>query len=142
MKGNQQKSPLTRNQEAALIAILAQPTLALAAAQAKVSLATLYRWMYRDEAFRAEYLQLRKEIVGNAVLQLQKANTNAVNALVSVLNDPEAPASARVAAARTVLEMSLKALEAESIEERIAALEAAYAQQNAMTNGHTRRWAY
>jgi hypothetical protein len=38
--------------------------------------------------------------------------------------------------------MSLKALEAESIEERIAALEAAYAQQNAMTNGHTRRWAY
>ena len=142
MKGNQQKSPLTRNQEAALIAILAQPTLALAAAQAKVSLATLYRWMYRDEAFRAEYLQLRKEIVGNAVLQLQKANTNAVNALVSVLNDPEAPASARVAAARMVLEMSLKALEAESIEERIAALEAAYAQQNAMTNGHTRRWAY
>jgi hypothetical protein len=142
MKGNQQKSPLTRNQEAALVAILAQPTLALAAAQAKVSLATLYRWMYRDEAFRAEYLRLRKEIVGNAALQLQKANTNAVNALVSVLNYPEAPASARVAAARTVLEMSLKALEAESIEERIAALEAAYAQQNAMTNGHTRRWAY
>ena len=40
-----------------------------------------------------------------------------------VIEDKEAPASARVTAAKTILEMSLKALECEDLEKRIAHLE-------------------
>jgi hypothetical protein len=142
MAGNQGKSSLSKKQEAALAALLVQPTIVLAAAQAKVGQRTLCRWMAEDEAFKAEYLKLRQEIVRNAVFQLQKATNNAVSCLTSVMNDPEAPASARVRAAQAVLEQAFRALEIETVAERIERLEAAFAQQNARTNGHTRRWAY
>jgi hypothetical protein len=86
----------------------------------------------------SEYLRLRKEIVNNAVFQLQKATNNAVNCLTSVMNDPEAPASARVRAAQAVLEQAFRALELEMLEERVLALEQAYAQQSIAANGRKR----
>jgi hypothetical protein len=142
MAEKQGKSSISKKQEAALAALLVQPTIALAAAQAKIGQRTLCRWMVEDEAFKAEYLKLRQEIVRNAVFQLQKATSNAVNCLTSVMNDPEAPASARVRAAQAVLEQALKALEIEAVEERLSALEQTFAQQSIRTNGHARRWAY
>jgi hypothetical protein len=138
MAENQQKHSLTPTQERVLAALLHQPTIALAASEAKVNDRTIYRWLSKDEAFKAEYLRLRREIVNNAVFQLQKATNNAVNCLMSVMNDPEAPASARVRAAAEVLAQAMKALEIESFEERLERLEQFFAQQNAMTNGHYR----
>jgi hypothetical protein len=116
-------SDLTTKQAKALAALISQPTLGLAATHAGVTERTLYRWLAEDAAFKAEYLRLRREIVASATFALQKASNNAVNALVSVMNDPEAPASSRVQAAKVVLEMSLKALEVDDLEARIAALE-------------------
>ena len=43
--------------------------------------------------------------------------------LRSVMQDAEAPASARVSAAKTVLETAIKAVELEDLEARIVALE-------------------
>jgi hypothetical protein len=134
MAGNQQKSRLTRSQEAALLGLLTQPTIGLAAAQAKVGERTITRWLAEDEAFKSEYLRIRQEIVNNAVFQLQKATNNAVNSLISVMNDPEAPASARVRAATAVLEQALRALETEGLEERIAVLEQAYGSRGPNVN--------
>jgi ribosomal protein S7 len=68
------------------------------------------------------------------VFQLQKATNNAVNSLISVMNDPEAPASARVRAATAVLEQALRALETEGLEERIAVLEQAYGSRGPNVN--------
>jgi hypothetical protein len=124
MAVNQEKSSLSRSQERALAALVSQPTIALAAAQARVGERTLYTWLADDKAFKAEYLRLRREIVNNAVFQLQKATNNAVNCLVSVMNSGEdSPASARVAAAREVLTQAFKALEIDELEQRVAALE-------------------
>jgi hypothetical protein len=122
MSGSREKS-LTRNQDLALAALVAQPTLGLAAMQAGVSEKTLYRWLHHDSLFKAEYLKLHRQIVNNAMLQLQKATNNAVNVTISLMNDPGTPASVRLAAARTTLEMALEALNLEVLEERIAALE-------------------
>ena len=125
-----EENSLTRNQDRALSALLSQPTLALVAAQVGITERTLYRWINEDSAFKAEYLKLRREIVGSAVLQLQKASNNAVNCLISTMNDLDNPASARVAAAKTVLELSFKGLEMDDLEARISALEQRWENRN------------
>jgi uncharacterized small protein (DUF1192 family) len=124
MAENQQNLSLSRSQERALAALISQPTITLAAAEAKVGQRTLYRWLAEDQAFKSEYLRVRRRIVNNAVFQIQKATDNAVNVTIGLMNDPETPATARLAAARTVLEMSLNALQVEELEERIRVLEA------------------
>lgn len=136
--GKQRKASTFRRQTRALTAMLHQPTLRLAAGEAGVNEDTLYRWLRNDEAFKAEYLQLRQEVVRNAVFQLQKATNNAVNCLTSVMNDPEAPSSARVRAAAEVLAQSMKALEIEAMEERLSRLELLVAER-VTSNGHNHR---
>jgi type II secretory pathway component GspD/PulD (secretin) len=121
---------LTRNQDRALSALMSLPTLALVAAQVGVTERTLHRWINDDSAFKAEYLKLRREIVGNSVLQLQKASNNAVNCLISTMNDLDNPASARVSAAVKILELSLKAIETDDLESRITVLEQRWESRN------------
>jgi hypothetical protein len=117
------QKPLSRNQAKALESLLASPTLGLAASKAGISERTLSRWLNEDDAFKAEYLKLVREVVNNAVFQLQKGATSAVNCLISIMSDPEAPASARVAACREVLTQTFKALELATLEDRVKALE-------------------
>ena len=128
-----QEQSLSRKQEAALAALLSQPTIPLAAAQAGVGLRTLTRWLAEDETFKGEYRALQREIVNNAVYQLVKASNNAVNTLISVMNEAEAPASARVSAAKVVLEMAYRGIEMEDLSARIEALETQF-----NPNGHKR----
>jgi len=47
-----------------------------------------------------------------------------VETLRSVMQDKDAPASAKVSAAKAILETAIKAVELEDLEARIAALEA------------------
>jgi hypothetical protein len=133
-----EKSSLSKKQERALAALVSQPTMALASAQAGVGTTTLYRWLAEYELFKSEYLRLRREIVNNATHQIQKSMNNAVNATLSLLNDPEVPASVRLSAARTILEFGYKALEMESVEERLAALERVVSERT-KSNGHNSR---
>jgi hypothetical protein len=130
MSGSREKSSLTRNQIMALTALVQQPTLTLAAAQVGVSDKTLYRWLHHDSLFKAEYLKIRKEIICNAVFQLQKATDTAVSVAISLMSDPETPASTRLAGARVILELSLEALRAEALEEKVQQLEERLAEFN------------
>jgi hypothetical protein len=123
MAVNQENRSLSQSQERALAALVSQPTIALAAAQAKVGERTLYAWLATDETFKAEYLKLRREIINNAVSLPQKRTVSAVAVVISLMSNSDTPATVRLAAARTVLEMSFKALEFESLEERISKLE-------------------
>jgi hypothetical protein len=59
-----------------------------------------------------------------AIGQLQNVCWVAVRTSLMIMANEKAPASARVSAARTVLEMSIKAVELEDIEQRLSALEA------------------
>ena len=60
-----------------------------------------------------------------ATARLQQASSDAVTALQSVMNDTEAPAPARVNAAKAVLELAVKAIEVEDLEARVQELERA-----------------
>jgi hypothetical protein len=123
MAQNQGNTSLSRSQERALESLIVEKTIPLAAEAANVSKRSHYRWLEKNDAFKAEYLRLRKEIVGHAVVQMQKACDNAVTVAISLMNDPGTPSSTRLAAARTVLEMSLEALKMEALEERLQLLE-------------------
>jgi hypothetical protein len=99
---------LSLRQSKLLSALAHQPTLQLACAETGVGERTATRWLSEDANFRAEFRQIKQEIVGNAVYQLQKATNNAVNVLLSLMNDPETPASVRFSSAKAILELALQ----------------------------------
>jgi hypothetical protein len=128
MKGHGEK--FTRQKEAAIIGLLTQPTFDEAAKFAQVSSTTLWRWQ-QDPGFQAEYLRARRQAMGRAMAQLQQASFTAVKTLKEIMEDPKASASARVMAARTVLEMGLRATEVDDFGSQLSALERV-AQKNAL----------
>ena len=113
---------LSRNQERAISALLVHPTMAQAAAAAGIGEVTLWRWLQIYE-FREQYRKARREAVSRAVGQLQGACSVAVTALTDISQDVNAPASSRVSAARTVLELALKGVELEDLAVRVDELE-------------------
>mgnify|MGYP000586680698 CR=1 FL=1 len=120
MKGHGEK--LSRNQERAIAALLIHPTMLAAAAAAGVGEVTLWRWLQIPE-FKEQYRLARREAVSQAVGHLQGACSVAVVALTDISQDVNCPASARVSAARTVLELALKGVELEDLAVRVEELE-------------------
>jgi len=113
---------LSRNQKRTIAALLVHPTMFGAAAAAGVGEVTLWRWMQIPE-FKEEYRLARREAVSQAVGHLQGACSVAVVALTDISQDVNCPASARVSAARTVLELALKGVELEDLAVRVEELE-------------------
>jgi hypothetical protein len=120
MKENTQDS--TVKQEKAIMALLSEPTIKLAAKKAGVGETTLYRWM-QEETFDKAYKEARKKTLDQTISRLQQTTTNAVQTLKDVMEDKEAPASSRVTAAKTVLEMSFKAYELQDLASKIEEME-------------------
>lgn len=120
MKGHGEK--LSRKQEQAIVALLQMPTISEAAKCAGIGEATLWRWLQTPE-FQDQYREAKRQAVSQAISRLQRATSKAVDTLESIMGDAASPSSSRVAAAKTVLEMALKAVELEDLAARIEALE-------------------
>lgn len=114
---------LTRTQEKAIAALLTCPSILDAARQSGVAEVTLYRWL-KLEAFQTSYREARRQVVQQAIVQVQDACGEAVKTLRAIMQESAAPASARVSAAKTILDTAVKAVELEDIEQRLASLEA------------------
>lgn len=113
---------LPAKQELALRAVISHPTLKEAGLAAGVSEATLWRYM-QDAEFSRRLREARREAMSHAVLRLQSAAGDAVRTLVSVMNDAGAGPWPRLTAARTVLDMAMRARQADDLQERIDQLE-------------------
>src|SRR5256885_2253272 len=113
---------LSRKQELAIAALLTCSAITDAAKQCGIGEVTLHRWL-KEPTFQAAYRDARRAVVQQAITQVQQATGEAVETLRAVMQDPEAPASARVSAAKAVLETALKGVELEDLEARITALE-------------------
>lgn len=120
MAGHGEK--LSRNQELAIAALLSNPSIPGAASAAGISERSLYRWL-ADDGFQKDYKKARRKVVQQAITQIQASISAAVQTLKEIMKNPEAPASSRVSAAKTLIEMGLKATEFEQLEERIEELE-------------------
>ena len=121
MKGHGEK--LSRKQEALISALLTTPTLAEAAQIAGIGEVTAWRWL-KDATFQATYREARRAVVQHAIAQVQQATGEAVATLRTVMQDSESPASARVSAAKAILETAVKGIDIDDLEVRLAALEA------------------
>lgn len=119
MKGHGQK--LTRSRERAIAALLSERSAKAAAEKAGVSETTLYRWL-RHPDFQVPYRQARRNVVEHALAGLQDATGSAVGALRRNMSCGR-PAS-EIAAARIVLELSIRAVEVIDFDERLSFIEA------------------
>ncbi len=113
---------LTAKQERALVALLDCGEVATASERAGVSRITLWRFL-QQPVFQSRYRAARRQLVETAIAQLQSDCTTAARVLREVAEDREAPASSRVAAARTILEQSIGAIELMDLQERVEMLE-------------------
>ena len=118
MSGHGEK--LTRKQDAAIGALLSQPTISAAAESVGIGEATLRRWL-KDPGFLAAYRSARRDTLEQCVALLQKAGSDAVEALQQSLQANSE--GVRLRAACAILDYSMKGAELLDLETRIAALE-------------------
>ena len=110
----------SRREEAAISALLSEPTIEAAATKAGLGASTLRRWL-TDPTFMAQYRAARRHIVEGAIGRLQGVATQAVAALERNLSCG-IPA-VEVGAAKAVLDQAIKAVELVDLVERVEALE-------------------
>lgn len=113
---------LSRKKDQAVMALITEPTIKAAAQKVGITTPTLHKWLKLPE-FRSAYMAAKREAVTVAIARLQQAAAEAVEALRAIMNDTSKPASARVSAARSILELAIKAIEIEDLEVRIEELE-------------------
>jgi transposase len=123
---------LSRNMDAAIAALLAQPSVAEAARVVGIGPQTLSRWMKVPE-FDTAYRAAQRAVLGRAIARLQQASGTAVTALLKVMFDADAPKAARLAAAEVVLRHAKDANEIGDIQSRLSAL----ARDTAASHGET-----
>lgn len=126
------KGKISRKKEEAITALLQEGTIRQAAEKIGVAESTLFRWL-AEEDFQRVYREAKRRLVDSAITRLQKISGEAVKALQAVMNDSENPPSSRVMAARTVLEMAVKAVEIEDLETRVKAIEKMMENRNGKT---------
>lgn|SRR5262249_5968221 len=118
-----QTDKLTAKQTAAIAALLSEPSVKRAAARCQISERQLHRWICQV-GFAARLKEARGRIIEVTLSNLQSASSKAVETLNEIMCDPDAGPTARVSAARTILEMTLRANDSLVMSERLAALEA------------------
>jgi hypothetical protein len=115
-------------EDRAVVALAAGASKEDAAAMAGISRSTLYEWLKRPE-FRGRVQAERQRLVDRAVGRLADASVRAADVLLEVADDTEAPPSARVAAARGVLEIGGRLREEAELGARLDDLEQALDQR-------------
>lgn len=115
-------SDLQPRWDQAIVALLSEPSLARAASSAGISQATLWRWMQQPE-FARRYRQAQRQVLTHTIARLQATASDAAAVLHEIALNPAIPASARVSAARSILENAMKAAEFDTVVERMSDLE-------------------
>jgi hypothetical protein len=113
---------LPRKLDGFIAALLSRSSVEAAAEAADISRVTAWRWL-KDPAIIQRLREARRDAMNRAIARLQEAASGAVDCLCEVQQEGESE-SARVSAARTILEQALRAVELGDIEERLAKLEA------------------
>jgi hypothetical protein len=122
--------------EKVLTALLHHGAVRAAAKEAGVSEATVFRYL-QDAEFQRRYRAARASVVDAAIALMQRLCSNAVSTLDTVMHDTEAPASARVSAARTILEQSIGGVELTELRQEIEEIKQMLAEREGAT-GATR----
>lgn len=113
---------MTQRKEKALQALLVSRTRSEAAKAAGIGESTLRTYM-QDSEFLERYRQAFGDMVRDAARQAQQTLSPALSTLREIMEDREEPASARITAARSILEYTLKLGEQVDILEQLREME-------------------
>ena len=101
---------MTHKQTQALAALLTHPTKSQAAAAAGIGLTTLKRYL-DDPEFQEAYQKAVSEMFEDAASQAKKSLNPALSCLREIVEDASETATARIQAARSLLEYGLRLTE-------------------------------
>ena len=113
---------MTPKQNKVLAALLTAPSKAAAAQAAGISPRTLRDYL-ADPEFQAAYKRAFAGLVEDATRQAQQAIAPALSTLREIVEDTDENAQARISAARSILEYSMKLTEQTDILARLESLE-------------------
>lgn len=113
---------LDPKRQIAIMALLEKPTVKEAAQQVGIADSTLHRWLREDE-FSAAYRQAQRGLFDQAMGHLQHGTSEAVATLREIMRSSSAPETARVTAARTVLDFARRTVNVQKLEDRLELLE-------------------
>lgn len=111
---------LSLRQARFLAALLTHDSIAAAAQASGIAATTAHAWL-KLKHFEGEYARARKQIVHHALVQVQCRTQDAVGVLLTLLHSDTD--STRVYAAKTILDLALRAITFDDHEQRLAALE-------------------
>lgn len=113
---------LTPKQYRFVVALAGSRTVKEAIATAKITEKTAYRWL-KDSYFQDQLRKARRDVLFQATGELTAAVSGAIGTLSAIMDDDTQPASARVSAARTILDTAFNAIQADDLQERVEAIE-------------------
>jgi AcrR family transcriptional regulator len=119
----QEPPTLSQEQQDTLEAVLTHPTKAKAAEALGVTRMTVYRRL-KDPALVEAYAQARKDAIQDAFDSAASTTVAAMAVLYHIAHDFDVPPSVRVQAASKLVDVGLKSVELEELEERLEKLEA------------------
>ena len=93
-----------KNQDEALSALMSCDTLSAAAKEAGIDRRTLYGYLHDDEAFARAYQQKRELAALERAEQYREQRQQAVDVIVSIMNDESQPGAVRLKAAAQLLD--------------------------------------
>ena len=117
-----EKVSLSPAQVRAVAAIMTTRTVTAAAAQAKVTTRTIYRWL-ADPAFQAALTEAEANVLAVTTRAVMAVMLAAVDTLKAAIDDPEAGHGVKVRAADLLLVHGPRLYELRTLEARLAALE-------------------
>jgi hypothetical protein len=109
---------LSPRQTRALAALANCRTLQEAAKQAHVGFSSLKRWLAKDVLFRQAWREVQADMVGDACAHAMRSATAAVLVLHQIMMKSESD-FARIAAAKALLDVSLRTMERSQLEGRL-----------------------
>ena len=110
------------SREAAVTALVAQPSIKRAAEECGIAEKTLHAWL-KEEAFAARVREAQQELTRQATGRIMQSIGRSVEVLEDIMQDEENNASPRVAAARTLLDYAFKVYELQTVQQRLEELE-------------------
>lgn len=113
---------MTPNEERALSALLTSKTKLEAAEKAGITDRTMRRY-FEDPEFCQRYREAFAGVIEDATRQSQALLMPALSTLQTVMEDEEIPAQARITAAKSIIDYSLKLTEQADILEQLRELE-------------------
>ena len=117
---------ISGKQQRVILALLSAKNVAEAVQQAKVGERTLWRWLGAP-MFRASLAGAEADMLDAATRRLLQLQDGAIETVQAIMQDHELGANVRLRVAQTVLDTLLKLRELRNVEQRLNALEMAYA---------------